>query len=190
LRDMQRALKVAAATSELEMRRAYRRAVADGARNTGCTPDRERDYGALRLLTLATLRMPDLALYAGLADVYEDGPDGSRFPRAGVLTIGDASAGALRLTHRALEVHGQSLRYAIGVWIGRALERAGTELEQQALDDQAEIPAALNQSRWATIALTRATAATADDPMVVPAEMANALGHLLAVYLVALAAAR
>ena len=81
---MQRALKVAAATSELEMRRAYRRAVADGASNTG-TPDRERDYGALRLLTLATLRMPDLVLYAGLADVYEDGRDGSRFPRLGTL---------------------------------------------------------------------------------------------------------
>lgn len=187
--DMQRALEVAAATSELEMRRAYRQAVAQGATNTGCTANRERDYGALRLLTLATLRMPDLVLYAGLADVYEDGPDANRFPRPGVLAIGDASAGALRLTHRALEVHGQRLGYAISVWIGRALERAGTELEQQALDDQAEIPAALNQSRWATIALTRATAATADDPMLVPVEAANGLGHLLAIYLIAIAAA-
>jgi len=185
---MQRALEVAAATSELEMRRAYRRAVADGASNTG-TPDRERDYGALRLLTLATLRMPDLVLYAGLADVYEDGPDGSRFPRAGVLMIGDTSAGALRLTHRALEAHGESLGYAIGVSIGRALDRAGTELEQQRKDDEAEIPVALNQARLAMLALTRATAATAIDPMLVPAEAANGLGHLRAVYLIAIAAA-
>jgi hypothetical protein len=125
----------------------------------------------------------------GLADVYEDGPDGSRFPRAGVLTIGDTSAGALRLTHRALEAHGDSLGYAIGVWIGRALECAGTELEQQALDDEAEIPVALNQARLATMALTRATAATVDDPMLVPVEAANGLGHLLAVYLIAIAAA-
>jgi hypothetical protein len=182
---------MAAATSELEMRRAYRRAVAHGERNTGCTADRERDYGALRLLTLATLRMPDLVLYAGLVAVYEDGPDRSRVSRGAVLEIGDASAGALRLTHRALEVHGESLRYAIGVWIGRALERAGTELEQQTLDDQAEISVALNQARLATVALTRATAATADDPMLVLvlAEAANGLGHLLAVYLIAIAAA-
>lgn len=83
--DMQRALEVAAATSELEMRRAYRQAVAQGATNTGCTANRDRDYDALRLLTLATLRMPDLVLYAGLADVYEDGPDANRFPRPGVL---------------------------------------------------------------------------------------------------------
>jgi hypothetical protein len=187
--DMQRALKLAAATSELEMRRAYRHAVAHGARDTGCTPDRERDYGAMRLLTLAMLRLPDLALFAGLAHVYEDGPDASRVPRAAVLAIGDASAGALRLTHRALEVHGESLGYTIGVWIGRALERAETEFEQQALDDEAEIPVALTQARLATIALTRATAATAIDPMLVPAEAANGLGHLLAIYLIAIAAA-
>jgi hypothetical protein len=67
--------------------------------------------------------------------------------------------------------------------------RAHTELEQQTLDDQAEISVALNQARLATVALTRATAATADDPMLVPAEAANGLGHLLAVYLIAIAAA-
>ena len=74
---MQRALEVAAATSELEMRRGYRRAVADGARNTGCTPDRERDYGALRLLTLATLRMSDLVLFAGSRTCTRTGRTGA-----------------------------------------------------------------------------------------------------------------
>jgi hypothetical protein len=187
--DMRRALAAAAATSKPELRHAYRRAVARGARNTGCAPNEERAHGALRLLTLATLRMPDLVLYAGLADVYEDGPDGSRVPRPAVLAIADASSGALRLTHRALEAHGQSVRYAIAAWIDRAHQHAASELSGHASHDDAEVPFAVEQARLATIALTRATAATADDPMAVPAEAANALGHLLAVYLVAIAAA-
>ncbi len=187
--DMDRAVSAVVATSEPGLRRAYRRALAHGAANSGCTPDRERADGTLRLLTLATLRLPDLVLYAGLADVYEDGPDGSRVPRAAVLAISDASAGALRLTHRALEAHGQSLRYAIPAWIDRALERASGELNPPARAGEFEVPVAVNQGRLATIALTRATAATATDPMLVPAEAANGLGHLLAVYLIATRAA-
>ena len=48
----------------------------------------------------------------------------------------------------------------------------------------AEAPVLLDQARLAAIALTRATAATADDRMLVPDEVANGLAHLLAVYLI------
>jgi hypothetical protein len=154
---MRRALVVAAAMSEPKLRLSCQRALARGVGNTGCTPGEERVHGALRLLTLATLRMPDLVLYAGLVDVYEDGPDGSPVPRAAVLAIGDASAGALRLTHRALEAHGQSIRYAIAAWIDRAHRHAASELNVDASHDD-EVPFAVEQARLATIALTRATA--------------------------------
>lgn len=43
----------------------------------------------------------------------------------------------------------------------------------------------MDQARLATIALTRATASTANDPMLVPGQIADALAHLLAIYLVA-----
>jgi hypothetical protein len=74
-------------------------------------------------------------------------------------------------------------------WIERAVERAGCELDRYALVREAEIPVAVDQARLATIALTRATSATAIDPMLAPEEAANAVGHLLAIYLLAIAAA-
>ena len=64
------------------------------------------------------------------------------------------------------------------------------ELDQQAQAGDGDIPFSVEQVRLATVALTRATAATATDPMLVPVEAANGLGHLLAVYLIASAAAR
>ena len=58
------ALGTAAHATERELRNAYAAAVSHGARNTRCAADEERAYGTLRLLTLATLRLPDLFLYA------------------------------------------------------------------------------------------------------------------------------
>ncbi len=188
--DLRRAIAAAAAGDAPDFRWAYRRAVAHGSKNTGCTPDRERAYGALRLLTLATWRMPDVVLCAYVAATFDDQADAGPRPRVVVDALSDVAAGALRLTHRALEVHGQSLGYTIAVWIAGGLERADSELDQQARAGEGDISFAVEQVRLATIALTRATAATATDPMLVPAEAANALGHLLAVYLIAAAAAR
>jgi len=44
---------------------------------------------------------------------------------------------------------------------------------------------ALEQARLATLALTRATASTANEPMLVPGQIADALGHLLVIYMIA-----
>ena len=44
----------------------YGRAVAFGVANTQCSSERERQFGALRLLTLSMLRLPDVALYGEL----------------------------------------------------------------------------------------------------------------------------
>jgi len=48
----------------------YGRAVAFGVANTQCSSERERQFGALRLLTLATLRLPDVALYGELLHAH------------------------------------------------------------------------------------------------------------------------
>jgi hypothetical protein len=48
----------------------YGRAVAFGVANTRCSCERERQFGALRLLTLSALRLPDVALYGELLHSY------------------------------------------------------------------------------------------------------------------------
>jgi hypothetical protein len=56
------------------------------------------------------------------------------------------------------------------------------------VDALAYLPVALEQARSSAVALSRATAATAGDRMQVPEELAGALAHLLAVYVLAQAA--
>jgi hypothetical protein len=187
--NIDQAVAAAAATRAPEVRRAYRRAVAHGIHNTHCTPEQESAYGTLRLLTLTTLRLPDLVLYAHLLHVYGDENDEGRLPRPVVRGVSDVAAGALRLAHRALETHGHAVQYDTAVWVDRVIEHAGRELDDVALDDEAPVPIVIEQVRRATIALTRATAATADDPMLVPEQVAAGLAHLLAVYLIATEAA-
>ncbi|HYB27110.1 MAG TPA: hypothetical protein VEF89_10895 [Solirubrobacteraceae bacterium] len=53
------------------------------------------------------------------------------------------------------------------------------------MEVEADVPALLDQARRAAIALTRATAATADDRMLLPAELADGLAHLLTVHVAA-----
>jgi hypothetical protein len=136
----------------------------------------------LRLLTLATLRLPDLFLYAHVLQVFDEDPEIDRIPPVVVEGVRVIASGALRLGHRALETHARDVGYETGVWVDRALEQAGAWL---CADVEPEAPVLLDQARRAAIALTRATAATADDRMLVPGELAGGLAHLLAVYLIA-----
>jgi hypothetical protein len=48
-----------------------------------------------------------------------------------------------------------------------------------------EMPVLIEQVRLATLALTRAAVATAEDRMLVPDQLAKTLGHLLVVYVIA-----
>ena len=182
--SMSRAVAIAAAVDQPGLRRAYAAGIARGASNTQCSAEDERTYGTLRLLTLATLRLPDLFLYAHIVEVLAGDTDHDRVPPVAVRAIIASAAGALRLSHRALETHARDVGYQVDVWVDRALEHAGAELSGE-LD--AQMPGLLDHARLAAIALTRATAATADDRMLVPDELACGLAHLLAVYLVATA---
>ena len=76
MRDLQRAIAVAARADADDIEYAYWSAVADGVVNTRSGADRERVHGALRLLTLALLRVPDLTLQSHLLDVGEGPGDG------------------------------------------------------------------------------------------------------------------
>ena len=188
--DINQALAVAAAADEPELRRAYGAAVANGGANTGCTAEEERAYGVLRLLTLALLRLPDLALCAHVVHLVGEVDEDPLLAR----TLGDVAAGALRLAHRALEIHGRDVGYETGAWIDHALLVAGAALDREdGADDEEDFaeeraPVGVAEVRSATVALTRTAAATAGDRMLVPEQAADGLGHLLAIYLIARAA--
>jgi hypothetical protein len=99
---LQQAVLFAGATSPTQMRQEYLRAVVAGSANTRCTAPEERGYGTLRLLTLAALRLPDLALYAHWAQVCDDRPDGQarRVCLVILQATADSACGALRLDDR------------------------------------------------------------------------------------------
>ena len=162
----------------------YAVAVARGANNTGCTAEVERGYGTLRLLTLALVRLPDLALCAHLLDMVDEREDDPLVARA----TSDVAAGALRLANRALEIHGRDVGYQTDAWIDLALLQTSARLGCQATADDDDVPVALDEARSATLALTRATAATAGDRMLVPEQLAQGLGHLMAIFAIARAA--
>ena len=94
--NMSQAVATAAAADDAKVRRAYAAAIARGANNTLCTAEQEREYGTLRLLTLAWLRLPDLVLYSHLLEGFADDPEVERVPPVVVNAVRGVAAGALR----------------------------------------------------------------------------------------------
>jgi len=90
----------------------------------------------------------------------------------------------MRLADRALEMHALELGYRADAWVQHAVDGAGDEL-RASTEQEEHLPMALEQARLATLALTRATASTANEPTLVPGQIADALGHLLVIYLIA-----
>ena len=180
--NMTEAVARAAAADEARLRRAYAAGVAHGAASTQCTAEEERTHSPLRLLTLATLHLPDLVLYAYLLDVIDEDAEVDRLRDVLIEEMGATAAGALRLAHRALETHARNVGYQTGVWLDRVLDHATASLWRQTDRDA---PVLLEHARGAAVALTTATDATADDRMRVPEELAHGLSDLLVVYLIA-----
>jgi hypothetical protein len=136
----------------------------------------------LRLLTLAMVRLPDVALYGELLHCYA----GERCACCLVAqTLIGASSGAMRLAHRALEMPALELGYRADAWVDGAVDGTGDQLSGSVADGES-VPVALDQARLTTLALTRATASTANEPMLVPGQIADALAHLLVICLIAL----
>ena len=182
--DINRALALAAAVGDVELRRMYATAVACGGSNTGCTAEEERVCGMARLVTLALIRASDLVLSAHLLDMVDEDKQDPLVARA----ASDVSAGALRLAHRALEIHSRDVGYETDVWIERALLHAAAELDWRATGEDEGLPVALDEARSATMAIARASEAAVSDRMLVPEQLAEALGHLLTIYALAKAA--
>ena len=172
--NIEQAVDEAAHASDARLRKSYEVALAHGATNTACRPDEERLYGTLRLMTLAILRLPDLAMIAQLMHI--DNED-----RVVLRAACDVAGGALRLAHRALETHGRDVGYEIAAWIDDTLLTAAVELARE----HDEVPVVIEQVRLATLALTQAAAATGEDRMLVPDRLAKSLRHLLVVYVIA-----
>jgi hypothetical protein len=95
-------------------------------------------------------------------------------------TLIGASSGAMR----ALEMHALEVGYRADAWVQRAVDGTGDALSGCPVEEG--LPVALDQARLATLALTRATASTANELMLVPGQIADALGHLLAIHLIAI----
>jgi hypothetical protein len=182
--DIDRALALAATAGQPELRRMYAAAVARGANNTGCTAEEECCCGTARLVTLVLVRVADLVLSAHLLDMIDEDEENPLVARA----ANDVSAGALRLAHRALEVHGRNVGYDTDAWVERALAHAGAQLEWQTEAENAGLPVALDEARSAIAAIARATETTSSDRMLLPEQLAAGLGHLLAIYAMARAA--
>jgi len=180
--SINRAVAIAAAADQTELRSSYERAVSHGAANTLCTPEEERTHGTLRLLTLATLRLPDLYLHAHLLEALDEGATLEPIPPMLTSRLSEIGAGALRLAHRALETHAHELGYQPGAWVERALERARVQLSGDLERGEQSL---VDETRRCAIALTRAIAATAGDAMLVPGDLADALARLLELYLIA-----
>jgi hypothetical protein len=180
--SVNRAVAIAAAADQTELRSSYERAVSHGAANTLCTPGEERAHGTVRLLTLATLRLPDLYLCGYLLEALDADSSVELVPPIVTSRFGEIAAGALRLAHRALETHAHDLGYAPGVWVEQALERARAQLSG---DLEREERPLIDLAQWCSIALTRAIAATALDAILVPGELADGLAHLLSLYIIA-----
>src|SRR5512135_2385197 len=115
--SVNRAVAIAAGTDATGLRSSYERAVSHGAVNTLCTPEEERAHGTLRLLTLATLRLPDLYLCGHLLEAFDEDASVEPLPPIVTSRLGETAAGALRLAHRALETHAHGLGYEPGVWV-------------------------------------------------------------------------
>lgn len=184
MRQLHRAIVLAAAADSDEIGYAYGEAIAEGGMSALGCPGCERAHGTLRLLTLALVRLPQLAVQAHLIDMTESAPDGI----LDVVLEGmcATSAGALRLAHHALQAHADELGYDAALWIGHAHERCRValhELEPTLIEGETAVAQAL--ARRAAVALTRATAATEGDSLAVADEIAAGLAHLLTLYLVA-----
>jgi hypothetical protein len=187
--NIDQAVAADAATPRADVVRAYRRAIAPGIFDPWRAPEEDSADGVLRLLTVTTLRLADLMYYAHLLHVYSDERDECRLARALARGVGDATAGALRLAHRALETHGRAVGYETAAWIERALEHAVRALTDVEPDAGLPVPIVLDQARRAMLALSLASTATADNAMFMAGQLATGLGHLLAVYLIATEAA-
>jgi len=157
----------------------YARALAEGGRDTQTSREVESMHSPIELLGEAATRIPDLAICGAALDH----PDRLLDTDYAYALLGERAAGALRLTHRALERDTQALGYDIDRWLDQAYHHADLLLW-----DRLEPLALAHEVRGLARALSAAATATAIDRVTVPTMISTALGSLLALYAVATSA--
>ena len=174
--DLQRAITAAALADADELEYAYWSALAEGADDTRSSPDaRTRPRRAApahaRRPAAPRPRRADAACSTSANRATPDAVD------VALESACQTSAGALRLAHRALEAHGETIGYAPLAWITHARERARSTLAESESSLLEGGPGPLyTHVRRIAVALARASAATADDDLRVADETATALG--------------
>ena len=134
----------------------------------------------MRLLTLATLRLPDLYL-CGACWRRRRGPQVEPVPPLVTSRLARCPPGAAARAPRAGDPRARA-RLPVRA---RGVERARATHAQLSGGLQREERPLVDQTRRCAIALTRAIAATAAEAVLVPGELADALARLLALYLIA-----
>lgn len=168
-----------------DLRTALVRAVALGGNDTGVSGDDERQLTPTALLAGAVPRLVELGVYAQLVQVHVPDVDpGSPMMRAVLQALRGSAAGALRLTHRCLEVHARNVGYAPAVWVENAVEAAFLALEAARSNDDGS-PSPLGQARAAARHVSEALIACEQSRMDVPSALGPALACVLPLFVLA-----
>ena len=175
------AVASAAAVGNDELRRMYWLAVAHGGAITLCGADQERSERAVGLLALAAVRLPDLILYAHLAEAADEDDGPVALAEEVCEPLLSICSATLRLTHRALEALALQLWFDMPVWVERSVEQAEAQLSAEA---DTQMPVLVDQARQAALALTAAIAAIDNDHILVCEQITTSLGHLLGLYVI------
>lgn len=179
---MEEAIAKATTVTLAELRRAYAAAIAHGQTSTLSAPEQERSAAALGLLACTAMRLPDLLLYAHLVQAFDEDADRDRIPECVAETLLGICAGTLRLAHRALQVHAQTVGFCMQAWVDRGLEGAERRLSAGMV---AEPAALIDEARQAALAVTGAIAVVGVDRMRVCEQLASSIEHVLGIYMVA-----
>ena len=160
------------------LERIYNEAVCAGGALSGRPADEERLHSALELLAQITTHTPYLALV-----VVELAGAGDAAAQCLAREARRHTALAIRLAHRALEVHARDVGYELGAWRRRAVLEASATLAAGSVEDRGdELGIAAARLGDASAALAAAIAAVPTDRMAVPDHLASAVGAWLACY--------
>jgi hypothetical protein len=133
----------------------------------------------LNALAQAAKELPHLFLYAHLVQ-WTNEPDGA--PDDVLEALQGVCAVTLRLTHRALEAHAQTVGFHIRGWAHQGVEWSAERLSQ---GWDADAPVLIDESRLATGALCAALTALPADRIGVCEQVAAGAAHLLTIYAIA-----
>ena len=160
----------------------YDAAVAYGANDTRASREVESAHDAVEMLAFALNRIPDIAICAHAIETHGVRSDAVFVPLAS--GISRRVAGALRLVHRAAEIDARRVEYSTAAWREQAILHAGAVIDLAA-EKEAVAFSAVDQTRLATVSLTRALVAANRDRLALPGHISEVTGSLLALYALA-----